>query len=368
MLYLSHFSVIRPEHEYSQERALLWIAKAHTMSAHGDLAEENIDEFHEQLLRKLMVLGVGPNKIEKRGTMLADFTHENFPNMHIYRIDKDNQQGQDLKVRSDFFEKSADTLFDQFYENTPLADHLLQVTCTGYVFPSAAQKLVSRKQDYDTVVTNVFHMGCYASIPAIRIAGGMILENETADIVHTEMCSLHMNPALHDIEQLVVQTLFADGFVKYTVSKEKQTGFEVIAMQELIIPESIESMSWRQESWGMKMHISKHVPTLIKQQLKSYIQMLFHKASLPVQEAYYAIHPGGPKIIDEVAKELQLPAYAIQHSAHILKQCGNMSSATLPHVWDAMLKDSTVPDGALVVSLAFGPGLTVAGSIMRKVI
>jgi predicted naringenin-chalcone synthase len=43
-----------------------------------------------------------------------------------------------------------------------------------------------------------------------------------------------------------------------------------------------------------------------------------------------------------------------------------MSSATLPHVWSAMLDDAAVPDGALILSLAFGPGLTVAGNLMRK--
>jgi len=43
-----------------------------------------------------------------------------------------------------------------------------------------------------------------------------------------------------------------------------------------------------------------------------------------------------------------------------------MSSATLPHVWKAILDDDAVPSGTLIVSLAFGPGLTIAGAILRK--
>ena len=43
-----------------------------------------------------------------------------------------------------------------------------------------------------------------------------------------------------------------------------------------------------------------------------------------------------------------------------------MSSATLPHIWEAMLADPEVEPGSLVVSLAFGPGLTVTGNILRK--
>lgn len=366
MLFLSNFTVLRPKHEYTQEQALQWIAKAHQRSQIYGSDEQSTEDFHEQILRKLLVLGVGNHKIQKRGTVVQDFTHDDFDHMTIYNMNANQREGSDLKMRSAHFEHCADDIFNTLYDQERLPEHLLQVTCTGYVFPSAAQKLASKKQAFNTVITNIFHMGCYASIPAIRVAGGMITAKESADIVHTEMCSLHMNPALHDIEQLVVQTLFADGFVKYTVSKDTRPGFNVLAMHEVLIPESTESMSWKQEHWGMKMHISKHVPSLIKQVLKSYIKTLFEKANLPEQAAYYAIHPGGPKIIDEVGKELGLPAAAIHHSTEVLKQYGNMSSATLPHVWEAMLKDPSVPPGSLVVSLAFGPGLTVAGAIMRK--
>lgn len=367
MLFLSNFTVIRPEYEYTQEQALQWIAKAHQRSQIYGNEQQTSDEFHEQMLRKLLVLGVGNHKIQSRGTVVSDFTHDNFDSMTLYDINENQREGSDLKLRTEQFERSADEVFNTLYENRSLPEHLLQVTCTGYVYPSAAQKLASTKNAFNTVTTNVYHMGCYASIPAIRIAGGMITARDSADIVHTEMCSLHMNPALHDIEQLVVQTLFADGFIKYTVSKEGRTGFKVLAMHEVLIPESIDCMSWKQEHWGMKMHISKHVPSLIKQALQPYLKTLFEKARLTEQPAYYAIHPGGPKIIDEVAKELGLPTLAIQHSAEVLKHYGNMSSATLPHVWEAMLKDPSIKEGSLVVSLAFGPGLTVAGAIMQKV-
>ena len=43
-----------------------------------------------------------------------------------------------------------------------------------------------------------------------------------------------------------------------------------------------------------------------------------------------------------------------------------MSSATLPHVWKAVLEDAAVKPGRLIVALAFGPGLTISGAILRK--
>ena len=56
----------------------------------------------------------------------------------------------------------------------------------------------------------------------------------------------------------------------------------------------------------------------------------------------------------------------VQASNDVLRNHGNMSSATLPHVWKAMLEDDTVRPGTLIVSLAFGPGLTISGAILRK--
>jgi predicted naringenin-chalcone synthase len=85
-------------------------------------------------------------------------------------------------------------------------------------------------------------MGCYAAIPSIRMAKGLLLSDSAkkrADIVHTEMCTLHVNPALHRLDALVSQSLFADGFIKYSmVAEAPKSGFQVISHREEIIPTS----------------------------------------------------------------------------------------------------------------------------------
>jgi predicted naringenin-chalcone synthase len=50
----------------------------------------------------------------------------------------------------------------------------------------------------------------------------------------------------------------------------------------------------------------------------------------------------------------------------VLADCGNMSSATLPHIWKLLLEDPAVPPGTLIPSMAFGPGLTVCGAVLQK--
>jgi predicted naringenin-chalcone synthase len=79
------------------------------------------------------------------------------------------------------------------------------------------------------------------------------------------------------------------------------------------------------------------------------------------------VHPGGPKILDRAREVLLLQEAQLACSRKILLERGNMSSATLPHVWMELLRDTQIAAGRTIVSLAFGPGLAVCGAIMRKV-
>ena len=82
--------------------------------------------------------------------------------------------------------------------------------------------------------------------------------------------------------------------------------------------------------------------------------------------ALYAVHPGGPKVLDRVRAALRLDEAQIAGSRALLRRRGNMSSATLPHIWMDLVRDPTIVPGTLVVSLAFGPGLTVSAAVMQK--
>lgn len=272
-----------------------------------------------------------------------------------------------------FFNSRATRVAHQMYESEVHApDHLIHVTCTGYASPSAAQTLVSEKGwSGKTGVTHAYHMGCYASIPAVRITEGLISAGSVrADILHNEMCGLHMNRKDYSPEQCVVQSLFADGHIKYTAVPEKiaGNGFIVIKTLEWILPGSQNDMSWIPAPWGMGMSLSREVPLKIAGALRGFIDALILDSgfdlSAILKKAVFAVHPGGPKIIDSVQGTLELSAEQVCASKKILFERGNMSSATLPHIWQKLLADS-FPSGTPVISLAFGPGLSILGAIFK---
>ncbi len=313
--------------------------------------------------------------------MIPDVGRTDWANLPIYDVTR-HPHGQGTAARSRFFAEAVNTYFEAEYENDDLAPgDIVHVTCTGYVSPSGAQKLVQHKGWGDfTRVVHAYHMGCYAALPAVRIAAGCLGLSEglgvsgaehRVDIVHTELCSLHLDPGDHSIEQLVVQSLFADGFIRYSMCESEQAqGLRLIALDERILPHSAESMRWTVSDWGMQMTLARDIPDRISGCLCQFVSDLYKKANLSLAEHHastvFAVHPGGPKIIDCVRQVLELTDGQVQTSRDVLFDHGNMSSATLPHIWMRIAADRRVAPGTLVASLAFGPGLTVCGGLFRK--
>jgi predicted naringenin-chalcone synthase len=218
-------------------------------------------------------------------------------------------------------------------------------------------------------------MGCYAALPAVRIAAGLLGSargSARADVVHTELCSLHLQPCEHDAEHLVVQSLFADGHVRYGVARgpSPRASLAVVAEREEILPDSTEAMTWTCGDRGMHMTLSRDVPSRIARNVRAFVTALFADAGLSFDQhgprTIFAVHPGGPRVVDEVQRALELSSMQVEASREVLLRFGNMSSATLPHIWRALALDDGIPTGTLVVSLAFGPGLTVSGALMVR--
>ena len=377
----------RPDFESSQTQGIEWLAAAHAMAERTHRgAEVDVDAVHAQMRKYLQRFGCSPTKIARRGHMLEDFTHMDWGRMRVFDVTR-AAEGADIGSRNAFFHASACRVFQDYYAEIDPADapgDIVHVSCTGYVSPSAAQEVVVKKGWHETTqVAHAYHMGCYAAVPALRMAAGFLAADSRGkprrvDIVHTELCTLHLNPLKHSPEQLVVQSLFADGFIRYAVSSTPPPSsdrggsgsFEVVALREEMVPDSRDAMTWDLSPSGFAMTLAREVPALIAGSIPGFLDRLFRQAELCYADerkaAVFAVHPGGPKIIEKTAELLGLGSHQTAYSDKVLFENGNMSSATLPHIWHEVGMDSAVAPGTLVVSLAFGPGLSLCGALMRK--
>ncbi|MGZ3723913.1 MAG: 3-oxoacyl-[acyl-carrier-protein] synthase III C-terminal domain-containing protein [Bdellovibrionales bacterium] len=344
-MYLSRFENLLPTYLVAQADGLKWLSQAHARKS----AEISAERF-EKLIQRY---GCGADQISRRGTFLRDFTHQNWPEMQVF-----SSGGASLEKRMGFFNEALLPAVEKLYpETVPDFKQWIHVSCTGYVSPSVVQILASTRGWGEAVeCLHAYHMGCYAAFPALRMARG----NGETDILHTELCTLHLDPSLHEPEQLVIQSLFADGVIRYHAGDLKPSlGFKLEEIREIIPPQTLQQMSWGLSHSQFTMTLAREVPKSVQQSVAAVVR--------PWQsaEAVYAIHPGGPRIIDAVKEALGLSEEQVHFSREVLRQHGNMSSATLPHVWQRML--SEIPAGAPVISMAFGPGLTISASLMAKV-
>lgn len=367
-----------PVYRKPQEYALGWLADAHTKAEiKKSVNSESLSDISGRMERLIRRYGCSPKDIGWRSSELSDFTHTQWEEMRIFNVMK-SPEGENISIRNQFYSETVNRVVNELYiPDAPPPSDIIHVTCTGYNSPNVIQRLIDRKGwGLTTRSTQVYHMGCYAAIPAIRVSAGLLLysgNNKHADIVHTELCTLHFNPQNHSPEQLVVQSLFADGHIRYSISfneTSNKKAFEVLAIREELIPESQDDMTWVVSESGFQMTLSREVPNKISTILPSFMERLFIDAGENIESnidnAIFAIHPGGPKIINSVQKLLNIPEDKVMASRVILYEHGNMSSATLPHIWSKILDDPNYESGSLVVSLAFGPGLTVAGALFRK--
>ena len=372
IVYLNQFHEVKPKNKLNQTELIEWTAQCHVQAEKLNPSRENSEKDLSMLKKLFDRYAVKENQVSQRYFECHDVFKPSLAEADIYRIDQQTPSGVDIFERTKFFGTRALEIFEQMYLKDEKPNHLIHVTCTGYISPSAAQRLVAKPEwKQVTNITHAYHMGCYAALPSIRLAQALVNQaDEKVDVVHTEMCGLHMNPAAQTPEQTIVQTLFADGHMKYTASKVQIPGgknLKIIAIHEKVIPDSMQDMSWAPAPWGMQMNLSREVPNKIKEQLKPFFIELLTKAQIDLPEAMksiFAIHPGGPKIIDSVQEVLELTDEQTKQSKKVLFERGNMSSATLPHIWKEIL-NSDIQSGTRIISFAFGPGLTLFGSIFE---
>jgi predicted naringenin-chalcone synthase len=381
---LYDFRVQLPDYHCSQEQGFHWLAASHAKAeATIASATATTTDWQARMEKLVRRFGCSPKHIGQRRSELSDFLHTDWQRMQIFNLEE-AAEGKGLNTRNQFFADTANRVVKKFYDNEDdeAPADLLHVTCTGYASPSAVQRLIDYKHwNQQTRATQIYHMGCYASLPALRVAKGLLLNPQDAaprraDLIHTELCTLHFNPCNHSPEQLVVQSLFADGHIRYSMRLSEdeddfnQPAFEILAVREESVPDSLEDMTWVLSEYGFRMTLSREVPNKIAAALPGFLERLFamggENYAAAKSQSVFAIHPGGPRIIDSVQDLLALEDAQTTLSREVLFERGNMSSATLPHIWTKVIESKAVKPETLVASLAFGPGLTIAGGLFRK--
>ncbi|MEM7229170.1 MAG: type III polyketide synthase [Planctomycetota bacterium] len=243
--------------------------------------------------------------------------------------------------------------------------HLVTVSCTGFSAPGADIDLVDRLGLARTVArTNVGFMGCHGALNGLRVASAFARSDDCARVLMccVELCSIHFAYGWQS-DRIIANALFADGAGAAIVHQGGEANrWTLTAQSSWVVPDTRSLMSWTIGDHGFEMTLSSMVPDMIASTLPAFLETWLQEHGLTLDAiAGWAVHPGGPRILDAVEDCLQLPANALATSRDVLRQFGNVSSVTLLLILEQL---PVTPADGPVVMLAFGPGLTVEAALL----
>jgi predicted naringenin-chalcone synthase len=204
-------------------------------------------------------------------------------------------------------------------------------------------------------------MGCYAALPGLATVCDFVAARaRPAVLLCCELTSLHVQPAQADLEQVVAHALFSDAAAAVVVEPGARRGHRLAGVVARTDPSTADHMTWDVTDLGFRMGLSPRVPDVLSRHVGDVVAELLDSAGLRVEDvAGWAVHPGGPRILDVVRDQLGLAEHQMAASRRVLAEHGNCSSATVLLV----LQELGDVDGP-VVTMAFGPGLTLYAALL----
>lgn len=241
--------------------------------------------------------------------------------------------------------------------------HLITVSCTGMSAPGLDLQILELMDLSKNIYrTSVNFMGCYAAIHALKMADAICAQDKTAKviIVCTELCTLHFqkDPSLDNITSSL---LFGDGSAAalITANDHSARGLHLDNFYSEVITKGKKDMSWELSSSGFLMTLSGYVPELLEEDFSPLVKRALDKAEIQKNEiSYWCIHPGGKRILDAIHRSLELASEDLNPSYEVLKEIGNISSATILFTLKKIMQEN-LNAGKRIFGAAFGPGLTM---------
>jgi predicted naringenin-chalcone synthase len=267
-----------------------------------------------------------------------------------------------IGARMQLFEKSAPNLALAAIEKLEIAKpssitHLIITCCTGFAAPGLDFEIIDRcGLPHNVERTSIGFMGCYAAVNGLKVARHIIRSDPGAVVlvVNLELCTLHLQDTT-DLAPWLSSLLFADGCAAALVSAQAE-GIEIEGFDILTIPNTRDFLTWAVRDQSFEMHLSGQLPAALEAALAG-------EASLQADHRHrlLAVHPGGRTILDAVVNGLALDSCALDVSRGVLRDFGNLSSATLMFVLARIVEGRN--RGRAGLAMSFGPG--VVAELMR---
>jgi predicted naringenin-chalcone synthase len=242
--------------------------------------------------------------------------------------------------------------------------HVVTVTCSGFTAPGIDFSLIrDLGLSPTTERIQVGFMGCHGALNGLKTAAALAAQHPRARVLlcAVELCSLHYQYG-GDPDRVIANALFADGAAAVVLGQAAAPrAWRVRATGSCLFANSQDAMTWNIGDHGFVMTLSARVPELIESHLRPWLEGWLGSLGLfPGDIGSWAVHPGGPRIVQAVQGALGLPEGHVAESLAVLRELGNMSSPTILFIL-SRLAAREAPRPCL--ALAFGPGLVAEAAL-----
>ena len=250
-------------------------------------------------------------------------------------------------------------------------DYIITVSCTGIMIPSVDAYLINKLgMNQDIVRLPVTEMGCVAGVSGMIYAKNFLKANpnKRAAVIAVESPTSTFQIDDYSMVNIVSAAIFGDGCACTILSShENEEGPEIIdeAMYHFYNAEHM--MGFELRNTGLQMVLDKEVPEKIAEHFPKIVNPFLERNRLSIEDIDHLIfHPGGKKIVQTVEELFGSMGKNIDNTKAVLKEYGNMSSATVIYVLERFMQQEAAPQkGDYGLMLSFGPGFTAQRILLK---
>ncbi|KAL6495365.1 hypothetical protein OROGR_029928 [Orobanche gracilis] len=226
----------------------------------------------------------------------------------------------------------------------------------------------------------LYFLGCYGGVTGLRVAKDIAENNPGSRVLlsTSETTILGFRPPNKARPyDLVGAALFGDGAAAVIIGSNPVAGIECpfmelnYAMQQFL-PGTNNVIDGRLSEEGIYFKLGRDLPQKIEDNIDEFCKKVMGKGGLTEKEyndLFWAVHPGGPAILNRLESVLGLEKEKLDCSRRALMDFGNVSSNTIFYVMEYMrdeLRKKGNDGEEWGLALAFGPGITFEGILLRS--
>lgn len=219
-------------------------------------------------------------------------------------------------------------------------------------------------------------LGCAGGVSGIAKANTIAKADPQAlvAVVSAELCSLTFIRDDVSKSNFIATGLFSDGIAAVLVKGDENENanknnfsLKIIDSRSKLYYDTLDVMGWEILDEGFKVVFSKDIPNIVNQNVKGDIYSFLNKQNLTISDIKnFVTHPGGIKVINAYIDALNIDPVLMNNTREVLKEFGNMSSATVLYVLDRFIEIGFEKGYTLMMSL--GPGFSSEMVLLEAII